>query len=141
MEKWEVEKSCNQMIEKKRQIWDEMSAYKKANPKLKETDVLDEEQSVRWNKEEVKRRNLSRESKIASFTAALNQCNKDITEQIKKYICGNWGFKEQTAEIIYRNAYEKGHAYGYREVLIYVDENADMVNDCLEIEMENKVTV
>lgn len=141
MEKWEVEKYCNEMIEKKRQIWDEMSAYKKANPKLKETDVLDEEQSVRWNKEEVKRRNLSRESKIASFTAALNQCNKDITEQIKKYICGNWGFKEQTAEIIYRNAYEKGHAYGYREVLIYVDENADMVNDCLEIEMENKVTV
>lgn len=114
---------------------------KKAKTKLKETDVLDEEQSVRWNKEEVKRRNLSRESKIASFTAALNQCNKDITEQIKKYICGNWGFKEQTAEIIYRNAYEKGHAYGYREVLIYVDENADMVNDCLEIEMENKVTV
>ena len=141
MEKWEVEKYFNEMIEKKRQIWDEMSAYKKANPERKETDVLDEEQRVRWNKEEVKRRNLSRKSKIASFTAALNQCNKDITEQIKKYICDNWGFKEQTAEIIYRNAYEKGHAYGYREVLIYVDENADMVNGCLKIEMENKVTV
>lgn len=97
----------------------EYSAYAAENPVLSKETVIDEEKSVRWNREEVVRRNNSRKGTLAAYTAKINQCDKDINEKIVAYIRSEFDFGETIARIIFNQAYESGHHAGAEEVANY----------------------
>ena len=97
----------------------EYSAYATRNPVLSKETVIDEEKSVRWNREEVVRRNNSRKGTLAAYTAKINQCSKDINEKIVAYIRSEFGFGETIARIIFNQAYESDHHAGAEEVANY----------------------
>lgn len=104
---------------KSEQLWKERSDYAANAPILNEGTILDEEQSVRWNREEVARRNNSRKGKLAAYMTKINQCNRDIDQKIKDYLRSEFGFSEAVARVVFNEAYEDGHHAGYEEVASY----------------------
>ena len=97
----------------------ERAAYAAETPVLLEGAVLDEEKSVRWNREEVARRNNSRKGKLAAYMAKINQCDKEVNEKIVAYIRSEFGFGETIARIVFDKAYDAGHHAGAEEVANY----------------------
>lgn len=102
--------------ERSQRLAKERSAFAANNPLLDENTVLDEEKSVRWNREEVAHRNNSRKGKLAAYVAKINQCDKDINQKIVDYLRSEFGFNERVANIVFNEAYEDGHHAGYEEV-------------------------
>ena len=49
-------------------------------------------------------------------------------ESIKK----EYGFNETISKIILEKAWEEGHAYGYKEVLLHIEELAEMVEKIIK---------
>lgn len=94
----------------------ERNAYALSAPVLNEDTVLDEDKSVRWNREEVMRRNRSRGGKLAAYTAKINQCDRDVNDKIIDYLCSEFKFGRAVARVVFREAYEDGHHAGYEEV-------------------------
>lgn len=113
-------------------LFTQMQQYKLDHPKLDKDHVIDPTQSVNWNRDEVQRRNRSRTGTIGAYTAKINKCSADITQAIMDYIHDEYGFGETIAKIIYRKAYEDGHACGYNEVVSYIDEYADFTQQILD---------
>ena len=97
----------------------ERNAYALSAPILNEGAVLDEDKSVRWNREEVVRRNNSRKGKLAAYMSKINQCDRDIDQKIKDYLRSEFGFSEAVARVVFNEAYEDGHHAGYEEVASY----------------------
>ena len=106
--------------------------FVKQNPELPPDTILDEDASVRWNREEVIRRNRSRKGKAASFMAKINQCDSDINKKIIDYIQSEYGFTVTVAEIVFGKAYEDGHSAGCEEVVAYACEYASFTERVLE---------
>lgn len=85
-------------------------------PKLyKENDILDENKSVKWNREEVLRRNEKMNEEKRRHQELVCQELKKIESFIKDKIM-NFGFTEEQTEKIFQKAYENAHSNGYREV-------------------------
>ena len=78
---------------KSEQLWKERNDYATNAPILSEGTILDEEQSVRWNREEVARRNNSRKGKLAAYMTKINQCNRDIDQ--KNHGLSSFGIRVQ----------------------------------------------
>ena len=53
----------------------------------------------------------------------------DIQKAWKKHQVRDWGGGAKAMEIIYKRAYEEGHANGSREVVCYTEELAELVAD------------
>ena len=58
---------------RKDELIKEQSAYAAENPVLSKETVIDEEKSVRWNREEVVRRNNSHKGTLAAYTAKISK--------------------------------------------------------------------
>lgn len=101
-------------------------------PILPENHIIDEEKSVRWNREEVVRRNNSRKGKAASYKVKISKCETDIAEKIREYIQTTYKFGPRIAELIYNEAYEDGHAGGYDEVITYAEQYADFAEKLID---------
>lgn len=104
---------------KSEQLWKERNDYATNAPILSEGTILDEEQTVRWNREEVARRNNSRKGKLAAYMTKINQCNRDIDQKIMDYLRSEFEFSEAVARIVFNEAYERGHHAGHEEVASY----------------------
>ena len=88
----------------------------------KDEDVIDEDKSVKWNREEVASLqmvyddafNHLREVKKERKTKLLNELYESIQHEV-----GNITISD--ARRIYEYAYEESHAYGYNEVFITLE--------------------
>lgn len=105
--------------ERSQKLIKERSDFAANNPLLDENTVLDEDKSVRWNREEVAHRNNSRKGKLAAYMSKINQCDRDIDQKIKDYLRSEFGFSEAVARVVFNEAYEDGHHAGYEEVASY----------------------
>lgn len=105
--------------ERSQKLIKERSDFAVNNPPLDENTVIDENKSVRWNREEVARCNRSRGGKLAAYTAKINQCDRDVNDKIMDYLCSVFTFGRAVARVVFREAYEDGHHAGYEEVAAY----------------------
>lgn len=117
-------KEISDLYAQKRKFMDE-------TPVVPDGYIADEEKSVRWNREEVTRRNNSRKGKIASYKAKISKCETDIAEKIQEYIKASYNFGSTTAKIIYDAAYEEGHSAGYEEVISCAEKYADFAEQII----------
>lgn len=102
--------------------------------KVPENYVFDEDQSVKWNKEQVAINNRKYKEEAARLNTLKNKARDSVYEDIYKYIQEEVGhdLSRDKASAIWGYAYEKGHAYGISEIKIYLDEIIEVVKKVLE---------
>lgn len=99
---------------------------KPKNPKYKIGEVIDEDKTVKWNREEVERRNKLREEEVKKLNAQKNKMLLEWIDAVKLYIIEETKVKKDKADEIYNYLYGKYHSYGLLEVLANMDELLDL---------------
>lgn len=81
----------------------------------KEGHVFDENESVKWNKEEVIKQN----EKLKKEFNNAKMKREDFQDDVVKHILNDYKIdnNENIANMVYNMAYEFGHSSGYREIL------------------------
>lgn len=99
--------------------WDIMNSMpsRPSYPKLAEGTVIDEEKSVRWNREEVERRNALREQEIIDLRNARNSVQANLEEEIVHKFAKEYDVPFESVKKIYDYAFLQDHAYGIRDVI------------------------
>lgn len=106
------------------EAWANMSCKPVNMKKYRTGDVIDEDMSVRWNKEEIIRRNAVYEQEVSRLNTERNKARDVVYEHIYAYIIDEVGYEctKKKAMAIWSMAYEHGHSYGMHEIKIYLDE-------------------
>lgn len=123
-------------IELKREFMD--AAYNeywaaRRTKKFKENHIFDENKTVRWNKEEVIRRNEKIDKEIKETLANCESLSNDYNEFIYTNAMEAYGYSRAVVEKIYSKAYEDSHSNGYKEVLSKFEELLDFVKDVMDL--------
>lgn len=103
--------------------------------KVKENHIFDEDKSVRWNREQVVINNKLYDDEVKRLNTEKNKVRDKLTNEIYDAIVEYVGKKHinrEKATKIWGYAYDKGHSYGYNEVLTYLYEIADLICDMFE---------
>ena len=102
------------------------------NYKLLDSDyIFDPNMSVNWNISQVDKHNLEYMKKCQDLRSIrdseIDKWKKCLISYIQSNV--NRSITESQAEVIYSKAYEDGHAYGFHDVMINVDELIEFVNE------------
>lgn len=92
--------------------------------KVKVGDVIDEEKSVRWNREEVERLRLAYDEEVKRLNREKNAAIVAIEDRAVKLIAYEADISEEKAKLLWDFVYERGHAYG---------EMFNMLDDYIEL--------
>jgi hypothetical protein len=92
--------------------------------KVRADHVFDENQSVLWNRKQVEDNNQRFQEEVARLNTEKNKRRDAIYEKIYKAIQDEvgHGLTRKKAVVLWNLAYERGHAYGIKEVKSYLDE-------------------
>lgn len=102
--------------------------------KYHDNEVIDEDKSVRWNREEVAKRN---EAYNAEKTRLMQECDKawsDVTELYIKYIAQETNMTEAKARIVYSYLYARYHHSSLSTMHDEIEDFIDMVNNLQKID-------
>lgn len=88
--------------------------------------VLDEEKSVKWNREEVERLRTAYENEVKNRQKEFYDNVNALEERAKELLAKEYGFSKKETDIIWAKANEDGHAYGIVEVYNHFVDLADM---------------
>lgn len=94
--------------------------------KYKEGTIFDEEKSVRWNREEVDRKNNLRQEEIKRLNREKNQMYEKLVNLIYQYIIQETKVSKERAAKIYNYLYEEYHSYGLTECINHLDDLLDL---------------
>ena len=95
-------------------------------PKYRNACIFDENKSVRWNKEEVERRNSLHDEEAKRLRAEKNTMFNKLVFEVKLYIMEETKVKKAVADKIYSYLYNEYHSYGIHEVLNHLDDLLDI---------------
>ncbi len=94
--------------------------------KYKEGTIFDEEKSVRWNREEVDRRNNLHQEEVKRLNREKNQMYEKLVNLIYQYIIQETKVSKERATKIYNYLYEEYHSYGLTECINHLDDLLDL---------------
>lgn len=96
--------------------------------------IFDEDQSVKWNREQVERNNAEYLKEVARLNTLRNKERDRIQEEIYATICQEvgHGLSRKQAISIWNMAYEWGHSNGIHEVCIYLNDLMELATTILE---------
>ena len=98
-------------------------------PKYNPGDVIDEEKSVKWNREEVERRMDARTKEKKQLRALHNELNSLYEKTMIKALAKEYKISEEEAGIIWAKAYEDDHPFGMMSVYDKFCELAEMYEE------------
>ena len=109
-------------------------------PIYKEGDIIDENQTVIWNREEVAKRNKAREDaikkkkRIREFAVENVECiiiNLTAVELMKRDIVrnGDIGRAVEKAILIYNKAWDRYYSYSMYELCLLIDDFIDFIEE------------
>lgn len=84
--------------------------------------IFDEEKSVKWNREEVERKNFEFENAVKQLNHEKNLLYTELISMINSYITVETGVSVKKSEKIWNYLYSNYHAYGLAECLNHLDE-------------------
>lgn len=91
---------------------------------------IDEEKSVRWNKEEVVRQQETYDAEVKRLNQEKNKRRDSLYSELYKVIKSEVkGISIGDAKSIFGRAYEEGHSYGYAQVFSELDDLMSFVSD------------
>ena len=99
-------------------------------PKVRDGDVIDEDQSVRWNREEVIRRKTAYAEEVKRLNKIRNLAVNTVTDRAVRLIADELQVKEEKARILWDFLYDKYHAYS--EMFQHVDEYIDLISSVMD---------
>ena len=104
---------------------------KPTNKKYKEGTIFDEEQSVRWNKEELERRNLAHEEEVKKLNQEKNRLYMDIVAVACDYIKQELKFRlsSKRARKIWDYIYEEYSGLGEVACVEELDKLLDLFRE------------
>lgn len=102
-------------------------------PKCKVGDVINEDMSVKWNREEVNIRIMARNEEVKRLNRLKVFVNEKYKEGIIKVLAKENKIKIDESKIIWNKAYEMEHSNGLYAVKNEYEELVDMYKDLLEI--------
>lgn len=105
-------------------------------PKYNPGDVIDEEKSVKWNREEVERRMDARTKEKKQLRALHNELNSLYEKTMIKALAKEYKISEKEVGIIWAKAYDDLHAFGMTDVYDKFCELADMYEELREVRKE-----
>ena len=98
--------------------------------------ITDENQTVKWNREQVELNNQNYQKAVAELNTKKNKMRdivlNDIYERIQYQVGHNLSLK--SAIKIWNYAYEIGHGFGFNEIKCHLGEIMDLVADILDIQ-------
>ena len=95
-------------------------------PKVKPGDILDEEKSVRWNREEVERLRNARSEEVKRLNREKAEINKLYTDGLIKRLAKENHITIDEAKIIWGKAYDMEHSSGVHACISEFVDLADM---------------
>ena len=100
--------------------------------RLKANEILDEDKSVRWNREQVQKNHEEYDKEVIRLNTVKNKARDNVLSEIYKEIQSNvTGLSEKGAKAIYRYAYEQGHFCGYNKVADYITDLYELAEQIL----------
>ena len=99
---------------------------KPKSSKYKIGTVLDEDMSVKWNREEVERLNKIHDDEVKELNRQKNELYINLRRTIDTYIIQEIGVDEKRADKIFDYLCNEYHSYGFREVLSHLDDLLDL---------------
>lgn len=101
---------------------------------LRPDTIIDEDKSVKWNREEVQRRN----SEQKDIEEASRKLRMELSEKLANDIIGVFvhqtGYSEKKVRTIYHYAYRESHSSGMYEVVQTMDELIDLFMEVDQIQ-------
>lgn len=94
--------------------------------KYKAGTVLDEDKSVKWNREEVERLNKIYDDEVKELNRQKNELYIGLVNAIKMYIIQETNVSKKQADKIYNYLCNEYHSYGLRECLNQLDDLLDL---------------
>lgn len=111
---------------------------KEEYPYPKETDVIDEYESVKWNREEVQRLRRAFENRVEELTRYKNLISSAFEGRIIEILASDNSISVEESQKIWSYAYSEGHSCGIREVISYYENFIEVYFDLLKIRKEQK---
>lgn len=101
--------------------------------KLPKEWIIDENQSVKWNRDQVELNNQNYQKVVKELNAKKNKARDSVYEDIYKKIQDEVGhdISRNSAIKIWNYAYTEGHSCGWMTIKTYLDEIIDLVSDVL----------
>ena len=97
--------------------------------KYKNGTVLDEDKSVKWNREEVVKRNLLYDDEVKRLNRKKNRMYTELVNLIQKYIIQETNVSDKTSTKIWNYLYEEYHSYGLTECINHLDDLLELFID------------
>lgn len=98
-------------------------------PKYKHDDVIDEDKSVKWNREEIERRINARTEEVKRLQTLRNKLDNLYEKTAIKVLAKEYKISIKEASILWRKAYEDSHSSGITSVYSTFVELADMYEE------------
>ena len=106
--------------------------YSKPKRLLKDTDFIDEDKSVKWNREQIALEN----DKIRLHNEAIKEAKRKgprkFEDDLKEALMNEHGLNADQASKVYRKAYEDGHSAGAMEILWEAQELGELAEAILK---------
>ena len=98
-------------------------------PKYKHGDVIDEDKSVKWNREEIERCINARTKEVKRLQTLRNKLDNLYEKTVIKILAKEYKISIKEASILWRKAYEDNHSYGITSVYNTFVELAEMYEE------------
>ena len=107
--------------------------YSKPKSLLKDTDFIDENKSVKWNKEQIEKENEKIKLHNEAIKEAKEKGPRIFEDDLKEAIMSEHGLNADQASKVYRKAYEDGHSAGDLEILWNAQELGELAEEVLKL--------
>lgn len=100
--------------------------------KVRKGDIIDEDKSVKWNREEVERRIKARDDEVKRLNKEKNEaCNKARTDLYKAIKRAIKGISDDSARAIYDYIYEQEDGESMQNHIIAMYDLIDLISNCI----------
>lgn len=107
-------------------------------PYPKVGDVIDEDKSVKWNREEVERLRDAYNERVKELNKMKSKINAAYEDKFIKLLAKDNGLSNWVAKLVYAYAYMDSHDSGIYAVRGTFEDVADLLNDIKKMENERK---
>ena len=104
---------------------------KPTQARLRPDYVIDEDKSVKWNREEVQRLNDLHDQQVIELNRKKNKMRDELYKEIEAKVAEELGLKPEQVHPIWYRAYEQSHSYGIREVMNTLQDLIDLFDQVL----------
>lgn len=105
-------------------------------PYPRTTDIIDEYESVKWNREEVQRLRRAFENRAEELTRYRNLISSAFEGRIIEILASDSCISVAESQKIWNYAYSEGHSCGIRNVISCYENFVSVYDDLLEIRKE-----